>query len=120
MTSANAGVARAINPTAVVARTVARRRAMSGSLFVGMGIREQLVLPLAREALNVRETPTGGLLFPGGEEIFSARAQYEHDAHHLPAHAESAARLLPRSRAARAGGIGRRERDDKVAIDLPP
>src|ERR1700722_9686904 len=83
------------------------------SPFVGMGIRERLVLPLAREALNVRETPTGGLLFPGGEEIFSARAQYEHDAHHLPAHAESAALLLPRSRAARAGGIGKRERDDQ-------
>src|ERR1700722_13350128 len=83
------------------------------SPFVGMGIRERLVLPLARQAPDVRETPTVGLLFPGGEESSQRAAQYEHDARHLPAHAESAARLLPRSRAARAGGIGKRERDDQ-------
>ena len=65
-----------------------------------MGIRERLVLQLARQAPDVRETPTGGLLFPEGEQIFSARAQYEHDARHLSAHAESPARLLPRSPAA--------------------
>src|SRR3984957_228427 len=42
------------------------------SPFVGMGIRERLVLPLARQAPDVRETPTGGLLFPGGENLLSA------------------------------------------------
>src|SRR5580704_12706086 len=71
-----------------------------GPPFVGTDIRERLVLPLAREAPDGEETPTGGLLFPGGEEIFSARAQYEHHARHLPADAESAARLIPPSQAA--------------------
>src|ERR1700751_178541 len=112
MTLANAGVARAINPTAVVARNAARRHAMSRIYIFGAS--ESGSLSRWREKRPMgRRLQQAGCYSPRGEEIFSVCAQYEHHARYLAAHAESAARLIPPSQAAHAGRTGKRQRVDQ-------